>query len=43
MELLRATGARRQAAGALHSRMVENRIAAAKTAKTSLRFDMRSL
>ncbi len=43
MELLRATGSRAQAAGALHSRMTENRIAEAKTAKTSLRFDMLSL
>jgi len=43
VELWRATGSRTQAAGALHSRMTENSIAAANTAKTSLRFDMLSL
>ena len=40
VELWRATGSRTQAAGALHSRMTENRTAVAKKAKTSLRFDM---
>jgi len=38
--LLRTTGSRGQATGALHSRIVENSIAAAKIAKTITRFGM---
>jgi len=38
--LLRATGSRGHAPGALHSRIVENSIAAAKMAKATKRFGM---
>jgi hypothetical protein len=38
--LLRAMGSRWHASGARHSRMVENSMAAAKIAKTIMRFGM---